>query len=77
MEKKFIAINENAVNDVGDEQYILFGGFGKGIHKFASQEEAEGWAAKKSAKNIDSAYIVFQAVSRVEAKLPDANITKL
>lgn len=75
---KYVVIKENDLAYQDAETQYIFGGCRTyTFNRFATQEDAEAWASKKSAKNVDNSYIVFQAVSRVEAKLPDANITKL
>lgn len=73
---KYLVINERELRD-GIKEDVFGWTTHYPINTFDTQEDAEAWASKKSAKNVDNTYIVFQAVSRVEAKLPDANITKL
>lgn len=74
---KFLVINER--NLVSKDNDCIYYGFKSSNYfsTFASQEDAEAFASKKSSKNVDNSYIIYQAVSKVEAKLPDANITKL
>ncbi len=76
---KFLVINERDLTSTVTCSTYFVGGFNPTdyFNTFATQEDAEAYASKKTSKNIENSYVIYQAVSKVEAKLPDANITKL